>query len=78
MLDSGEQHGYEGCTHPGVKEELRGEAPQQVGQSTGSVEYVQDVAIVEKEQLKLLLIVQMVWIGQPEEQQDGHTEKERI
>ena len=76
QLDTGEQHGNDSSTHPGIKEELRGEAPQQVGQSTGSVEYVQNVAIVEKEQLKLLLVVQMVWIGQPEEQQDGQSEKE--
>jgi hypothetical protein len=76
QLDTGEKHGNDSSTHPGIKEELRGEAPQQVGQSTGSVEYVQNVAIVEKDQLKLLLVVQMMWIGQPEEQQDGQSEKE--
>ena len=36
---------------------------------------IPDVVAVEEEQLELLLIMQMMGIGQSEKEQDGHTEQ---
>ena len=69
-----EQNGNDGCAYPGIEEELRTEAPQQVGHTTGMPDDLPDVVTVEEEKLVLLLIMQVMRIGQSEKEQDGHTE----
>ena len=71
-----EQKRNDKSTHPGIKEKLCAEASQQVGNATWQPDDVPHVCAIEKEKLILLLIMQMMRIGQSEEEEDGHTEKE--
>ena len=73
-LHSRKQQRNDKSPYPGIEEELRTEAPQQVGHATGMPDDLPDVVTVEEEKLVLLLIMQMMRIGQSEKEQDGHTE----
>ena len=70
-----EQQRNDERTYPGKEEELYAEASQQVGHASGVTDNLRNVSGVEEEQLVLLLIVQMMRIGHPEKEQDGHSEK---
>ena len=72
-----EQQRDDECAHPGKEEELCAETSQQVGDTARLPDNLPHVGAVEEEQLELLLIMQMMRIGQSEEEQDGHTEQER-
>ena len=69
-----EQNGNDGSAYPGIEEELRTETPEQVGDASGLPDYLPHICAVEEKKLVLLLIVQMMRIGQSEKEQDGHTE----
>ena len=61
--------------HPGEKEELSTESSQQVGNTAWLFYYITYVITIEQEQLELLLIMEMMRIGQSEKQDYSHTEK---
>ena len=70
-----EQNGNDGSAYPGIEEELRAETSEQVGDASGLPDYLPHVGVVEEEELVLLLIVQVMRIGQSEKEQDSHTEQ---
>ena len=72
-----EQERDDDGSHPGIKEELRREASQQVGDATRVADDVPHIVAVEEEQLELLLIVQVVRVRQSEEEEDRRTEENR-
>ena len=72
-----EQQRNDQCAHPGKKKELRAEASQQVGYATRLLNDLPHIGTIEEEKLKLLLIMQMMRIGQSEKEKNRHTEKER-
>ena len=70
-----EQNGDDGSAYPGIEEKLRAETSEQVGNASWLPDYLPHVGVVEEEQLKLLLKMQMMRIGQSEKEQDSHTEQ---
>jgi hypothetical protein len=70
-----EQNGNDGSAYPGIEEELRAETSEQVGNASGLQDYLPHIRAVEEEKLVLLLIVQMMRIGQSEKDEDSHTEQ---
>jgi hypothetical protein len=72
-----EQNGDDGGAHPGIEEELRTEPSEQVGNASRQPYNFPHIRVVEEEQLKLLLKMQMMRIGQSEKEEDSHTEQER-
>jgi hypothetical protein len=70
-----EQNGNDGCTYPGIEEELRTETPEQVGDASGLPDNLPHIRAIEDEKLVLLLIVQVMRIGQSEKEEDSHTEQ---
>ena len=71
-----EQRRNDQRTHPGIDEKLRAETSQQVGYTTRQLNYIPNIITVEKEKLKLFLIMQMMRIGQSEKEEDCQSEKE--
>jgi hypothetical protein len=55
-------------SHPSIKEKLRAEPPQQVGHTSRQLDHIPYIGAVEEEKLKLLLIMEMVRIGQSEKE----------
>ena len=72
-----EQNGNDGSAHPGIEEKLRTETSEQIGNASGLPDNLPHVGVVKEEKLVLLLIVQMMRIGQSEKEEDSHTEQER-
>ena len=70
-----EQQCNDKSPYPGKKEELRAEAPKQVGYATWKTDNLPHVCAVEKEKLVLFLIMQMMRIGQSEKEEDSHAEQ---
>jgi hypothetical protein len=70
-----EQNGDDGSAYPGIEQKLRTDASEQVGNASGLPDYLPHVGVVEEEELVLLLIVQVMRIGQSEKEQDSHTEQ---
>jgi hypothetical protein len=62
-------------SHPGIKEELCTEAPQQVGYAAWLLDDIPHIIAIKQKQLKLLLIMQVMRVGHPEKKDDRHTEK---
>ena len=71
-----EQQRHDKSSYPGKKEKLCAEAAQPVGHSTELTDNFPHVGTIEEKQLVLLLIMQMVRIGQSEKEKHCHTEKE--
>ena len=69
---------YDKRSHPCKKEELGAETPQQVGDTPRLPNNLPHVCTIEEEQLVLLLVMQMMWIGQSEKEKDRYSEKKCI